>query len=56
MIKILYIGVHSHLGWGAEFWLVKAFKDINLMYDLLDYRKDFHNLNNNQIRFYIILL
>ena len=49
MRKILYIGVHSHLEWGAEFWLVKAFKDINLMYDLLDYRKDFQNLNYNQI-------
>ena len=27
-MKILYIGVHSNTGWGAEYWLAKAFKDL----------------------------
>ena len=48
-MKILYIGVHSHLGWGAEYWLLKAFYDIDLEYELLDYREEFKNINNNQI-------
>ena len=44
-MKILYIGVHSHLDWGAEYWLVKAFHEIGLQYELLDYRKDFESIN-----------
>ena len=48
-MRILYIGVHSHQGWGAEFWLIKAVHDIDIEYELLDYRKDFNCLSNNQI-------
>ena len=33
-MRILYIGVHSHIEWGAEFWLVKAFSDIDVEYEL----------------------
>ena len=54
-MKILYIGVHSHKNWGAEFWLLQAFHDINLEYELLDYRKEFKNSNNNQINGLIAL-
>ena len=48
-MRILYIGVHSHKGWGAEFWLVKAFYDIGIEYELLDYREEFKNINNQKI-------
>ena len=34
-MKILYIGVHSHTGWGAEYWLSKAF--INLGHKVIEY-------------------
>ena len=49
MRKILYIGVHSHVNWGAEYWLSKAFDDLNIKCELLDYRKEFNKLSNNQI-------
>ena len=39
-MRILYIGVHSHTGWGAEFWLNKAFNDIGIKTILLDYRNE----------------
>ena len=48
-MRILYIGVHSHKGWGAEFWLVKAFNNIGIEYELLDYREEFKNINNQKI-------
>ena len=48
-MKILYIGVHSHIDWGAEYWVAKAFKDFNINCDLLDYRLEFKGLNNNEI-------
>ena len=32
MIKILYIGVHSHFEWGAEFWLVKDSYHVDAMF------------------------
>ena len=37
-MKILYIGVHSHTGWGAEYWLAKAFKDLQIDLETIDYR------------------
>ncbi len=37
-MKILYIGVHSHTGWGAEYWLAKAFKDLQIVLETIDYR------------------
>jgi len=39
-MKILYIGVHSHTGWGAEYWLFRAFSDINIDIETIDYRKE----------------
>ena len=48
-MKILYIGVHSHQNWGAEFWLVKAFYDLDIEYDLLDFRNELKTLSNHQI-------
>ena len=42
-MKILYIAVHSHVGWGAEYWLNKAFNDYNIQTELLDYRKESKN-------------
>ena len=48
-MRILYIGVHSHKGWGAEYWIAKAFHDIEIYYDLLDYRAEFKTLSNDQI-------
>jgi len=38
-MKIFYIGVHSHKGWGAEYWLAKAFKRAGHQLLLYDYRK-----------------
>ena len=29
-MKILYIGVHSHEVWGAEYWLTQAFSDLQI--------------------------
>ena len=37
-MKILYIGVHSHKGWGAEYWLKRSFQDLNIKLELIDYR------------------
>ena len=37
-MKILYIGVHSHEGWGAEYWLAKAFQDLQIHLETIDYR------------------
>ena len=37
-MKILYIGVHSHTGWGAEYWLAKAFLDLQIHLETIDYR------------------
>ena len=37
-MKILYIGVHSHIKWGAEYWLNKAFLDYGIQTILFDYR------------------
>ena len=37
-MKILYIGVHSHIGWGAEYWLAKAFQDLQIHLEMIDYR------------------
>ncbi|MBC8311529.1 MAG: glycosyltransferase family 1 protein [Candidatus Marinimicrobia bacterium] len=38
-MKILYIGVHSHIGWGAEYWLQKSFSDLDVELELLNYRE-----------------
>ena len=54
-MRILYIGVHSHKEWGAEYWIAKAFHDIEIDYDLLDYRAEFKSLNNDQINKFIYL-
>ena len=37
-MKILYIAVHSHTGWGAEYWLTKAFSDLHIDVETIDYR------------------
>jgi len=37
-MKILYIAVHSHTGWGAEYWLAKAFSDLHIEVETIDYR------------------
>jgi len=37
-MKILYIGVHSHTGWGAEYWLKKSFIELNMEIETIDYR------------------
>ena len=37
-MKILYIGVHSHTGWGAEYWLTQAFSDLQINVETIDYR------------------
>ena len=30
-MKILYIDVHSHEGWGSEYWLAKTFRDEEIL-------------------------
>tara|TARA_B100000315_G_scaffold231887_1_gene243619 strand:+ start:59 stop:949 length:891 start_codon:yes stop_codon:yes gene_type:complete len=37
-MKILYIGVHSHENWGAEYWLTQAFSDLQIDVETIDYR------------------
>ena len=37
-MKILYIAVHSHTGWGAEYWLSQAFSDLQIGIETVDYR------------------
>jgi hypothetical protein len=37
-LRILYIAVHSHEGWGAEYWLSKSFKRLGVHVIPLDYR------------------
>ena len=37
-MKILYIAVHSHTGWGAEYWLTQAFSDLHIEVETIDYR------------------
>ena len=31
-MKIFYIGVHSHIGWGAEYWISEAFSDLDIKF------------------------
>lgn len=38
-MKILYVAVHGHTGWGAEHWLAKAFEDKGVDVIRFDYRK-----------------
>ena len=38
-MKVLYIGVHSHKGWGAEYWLEKSFSNLGVQQELINYRK-----------------
>lgn len=38
-MRILYIAVHSHQGWGAEYWLNKAFNEIGIETIRVDYRE-----------------
>lgn len=47
-MKILYIGVHCHIGWGAEYWLKKAFLNLHLDVETIDYRKERKNLSKLQ--------
>ena len=37
-MKILYIGVHSHIGWGAEYWLTQVFFNLQIDVETIDYR------------------
>ena len=39
-MKILYIGVHSHVGWGAEYWLTQAFSELKLNIVTIDFRAE----------------
>lgn len=38
-MKILYIAVHSHVGWGAEYWINDAFNKKNVETICYNYRK-----------------
>ncbi|MDP7027980.1 MAG: hypothetical protein QF380_06205 [Candidatus Marinimicrobia bacterium] len=55
-MKILYIGVHSHIGWGAEFWLKKAFSDLGIKSELFDYRLERKNHTLSELNKKITLL
>lgn len=37
-MKILYIAVHHHVGWGAEHWLANAFERAGQIVERFDYR------------------
>lgn len=37
-MKILYIACHSHVGWGAEYWINEAFRDQSVETVLYDYK------------------
>ncbi|SVC94843.1 uncharacterized protein METZ01_LOCUS347697, partial [marine metagenome] len=54
-MRILYIGVHSHNEWGAEYWIAKAFHDKGIYYELIDYRAELISLSNDQINKIICL-
>ena len=49
-MKILYIGVHSHEGWGAEYWMIQAFRDLQIDIELLDYRYERKVTTNQNLR------
>lgn len=49
-MKILYIGVHSHTGWGAEYWLAKAFQDLQIHLETIDYRSIRKNEGTNSLK------
>jgi len=38
-MRVLYIAVHSHVGWGAEYWVNQALQAAGVETVLLDYRK-----------------
>lgn len=38
-MKILYFGVHSHTGWGAEYWLNESFTRMGHQVHCYDYRE-----------------
>lgn len=52
-MKILYIGVHSHIGWGAEYWLEKAFADCQIELEIIDYRNERESMANSELKNYI---
>lgn len=37
-MKILYIACHSHIGWGAEYWVNRSFQDAGVETVLYDYK------------------
>lgn len=49
-MKILYIGVHSHTGWGAEYWLAKAFQDLQIHLETIDYRSIRENEGTDSLK------
>lgn len=51
--KILYIAVHSHHGWGAEYWLSKSFNRLGISLMKLDYREIRSNGGYKELRFQI---
>jgi len=51
-MKILYIGVHSHRGWGAEYWLEKAFADLQIEVEKIDYRYERKSKSNSELAEY----
>ena len=49
-MKILCIGVHSHTGWGAEYWLAKAFQDLQIHLETIDYRSIRENEGTDSLK------
>tara|TARA_A100001015_G_scaffold290469_1_gene363511 strand:- start:5827 stop:6741 length:915 start_codon:yes stop_codon:yes gene_type:complete len=55
-LRLLYIAVHSHKGWGAEYWLDKAFSRLGLTIIKLDYRQIRSDSNYDELRRQIVSL
>ena len=53
-LRILYIAVHSHINWGAEYWMAQAFNDLKFDIQLLDYRHERKTKTNQDFQNYII--
>jgi glycosyltransferase involved in cell wall biosynthesis len=47
-MKLLYVAVHKHRGWGAEYWISKAFKRLGCRVIEYDYRTRRHRLRSNE--------
>jgi hypothetical protein len=47
-MKLLYVAVHKHRGWGAEYWISKAFKRLGCTVIKYDYRRRRHHLRSSE--------